>query len=100
MPSVGVIIKLERDALQILDNNNKIQAKRPSDVTLQRKGATAVALDSEQQTIGEHLLLAQWYRFPGAIARALESVQQTVSAGGTIVRGHLTERAQKKLAIS
>jgi hypothetical protein len=52
MPSVGVIIKLERDALQILDNNNKIQAKRPSDVTLHRKSATAVALDSEQQTIG------------------------------------------------
>lgn len=53
MPSVGVIIKLEKDALQILDNNNKIQAKRPSDVTLHRKSATAVALDSEQQTIGQ-----------------------------------------------
>ncbi len=38
---------------QVLDNNNKVQAKRPSEVQLLKKSSTAVALDSEQSTIGQ-----------------------------------------------
>ena len=52
MPSVGVVIQLEKDMLQVLDNHNKVRPVRPSDAQPHKKSATAVALDSEQQTVG------------------------------------------------
>lgn len=52
MPSVGVVIQLEKDLLQVLDNHNKVRPVRPVDAQPHKKSATAVALDSEQQTVG------------------------------------------------
>eukprot|EP00290_Baffinella_frigidus_P051885 CAMPEP_0180384472 /NCGR_PEP_ID=MMETSP0989-20121125/28552_1 /TAXON_ID=697907 /ORGANISM="non described non described, Strain CCMP2293" /LENGTH=714 /DNA_ID=CAMNT_0022384927 /DNA_START=139 /DNA_END=2280 /DNA_ORIENTATION=- len=53
MPSVGVVIKLEKDALQVLDNHGKVRAVRPADAQPQKRSQTAVALDGEQQTVGQ-----------------------------------------------
>ena len=52
MPSVGVVIQLEKEQLKVLDNHNKVRGVRPADAQPHKKSATAVALDHEQQTVG------------------------------------------------
>ena len=54
MPSVGVVIQLQKDMLSVLNNHNKVVAVRPADAQAHKKSATAVALDHEQQTVGSN----------------------------------------------
>jgi transcription elongation factor SPT5 len=53
MPSVGVIIKLEKNVLQVIDNNGKVRAVRPADAQPQKKSQLGYALDSEQRLMGQ-----------------------------------------------
>ena len=53
MPSVGVIIRLEKNALQVIDNHGKVRAVRPADAQPQKRSQLVNALDAEQRVMGQ-----------------------------------------------
>ncbi|XP_033102671.1 transcription elongation factor SPT5-like isoform X2 [Anneissia japonica] len=49
--TVGVIVRLEREGLQILSMHNKVSHVKPQGVTRKKESRSAIALDAEQNNI-------------------------------------------------